>query len=108
MKKLLTLLIVVGILISAGCCDKSEQAKKNSQREYRAKVDYKQAHKQAIKSYKHLTLEELDYAVKITVPCPTALMAAYMHRHAQEYEREMQEIKRLSQLSNEEFIRQVK
>lgn len=117
MKKLMVLLVIVGILticVSAGCKDTSTK----QQNEYRAKVDYKQAYKlhcsQAIDNYKHLTIEELDYAIHLAfqqpldIPIPKDLHTAYQQRHAQKYEQGMKEIKRLSKLSNEEFLRQVK
>ncbi len=98
MKKLIMLLVMVGILIGAGCCGSKEQARKKWQKEYRTKVDYKQSYKQAIDKYSHLSVEELDYAVALAfqqpsdVPIPSDLMAAYSHRHKERCRAQMKEI----------------
>lgn len=91
-------LIVVGMLIGVGCSDKKEAARRKYQEEYRAKIDYKQAYKQAIDKYKHLTIEELDYAIDLAfqqprhIPIPKDLHAAYQQRHKQRYKKEMKKL----------------
>ena len=114
MKKLLIVLFIIG-LIYMWSWPHGEYKPPEPSKECQSKeIDYKQAYKQAIDKYKHLTIEELDYAIALAfqqprhIPIPKDLHAAYQHRHKQKYEQEIKEIKRLSQLSNEEFIRQAK
>lgn len=123
MKKLLIVLFVIAMLI---CLRQRpyekevvhreiERLNKTKQAQVKPPIAlHKKSYKEAIAAYRHLTIEEIDYAVHRAmngpshIPVPPALMAAYKHRHAQKYEQEMREIKRLSRLSNEEFLRQVK